>query len=233
MAIVSQLAIVAGLIWIGGQHFSNWQNGVGMATLYLMLPYTIQMSGAVDHVLPAALLLWAVVLYRQPFWAGILFGLTMGLVYYPIFLLALWLSFYWERGVGRFLGGVGLTVVLMIISLLLFSSADRTFVQNLQAMFGVWLPRVSGLKGIWEFGWDPWFRLPILVAFVSLGASMVAWPLRKTWGTLAAYSAALLVAVQFWHGYGGGLFMAWYLPLTIATIFRPSVHDRVAKNMVS
>lgn len=233
MAILSQFAIVAGLVWLGGKHFSSWQNGAGMATVYLMLPYTVQMSGAVDHVLPGALLLWAVVLYRQPFWSGLLFGLTMGLVYYPIFLLALWLSFYWERGVMKFLAGVGVTVLLMIVSLLLFSTEDRTFVQNLQGMFGVWLPRVSGLKGIWEFGWDPWFRLPILVAFVSLGTSMVAWPIRKTFGTLMAYNAALLVAVQFWHGYGGGLFMAWYLPLTIATFFRPGVHERIARHMVA
>ncbi|MBL8890969.1 MAG: hypothetical protein JNL67_13390 [Planctomycetaceae bacterium] len=233
MAILSQFAIVAGLVWMGGMHFSSWQNGAGMATIYLMLPYTVQMSGAVDHVLPGALLLWAVVLYRHPFWAGLLFGLTMGLVYYPIFLLALWLSFYWERGVMKYLAGVGVTVLLMIVSLLLFSTEDRTFVQNLQGMFGVWLPRVSGLKGIWEFGWDPWFRLPILVAFVSLGTSMVAWPIRKTFGTLMAYNAALLVAVQFWHGYGGGLFMAWYLPLTIATFFRPAVHERIARHMVS
>ncbi|MBL8852745.1 MAG: hypothetical protein JNK57_02120 [Planctomycetaceae bacterium] len=232
MAILSQFAIVAGLVWMGGQHFGSWQNGAGMATLYLMLPYTMQMSGAVDHVLPGALLLWAVVLYRYPFWSGLLFGLTMGLVYYPIFLLALWLSFYWERGARMFLYGVGATVLLMILSLLLFSTEDRTFVQNLQAMFGVWLPRVSALKGIWEFGWDPWFRLPLLVAFVSLGTSMVAWPIRKTFGTLMAYSAALLVAVQFWHGYGGGLFMAWYLPLTIATFFRPGVHERIARHMV-
>ena len=232
MAILSQLAIVAGLVWMGGHHFGNWQNGAGMATLYLMLPYTVQMSGAVDHVLPGALLLWAVLLYRRPFWSGLLFGLTMGLVYYPIFLLALWLSFYWEKGVIRFLSGVGVTVLLMILSLLIFSTEDRSFSQNLQAMFGVWLPRVSGLKGIWEFGWDPWFRLPILVAFVSLGVSMVAWPIRKTFGTLMAYSAALLVAVQFWHGYGGGLFMAWYLPLAIATIFRPGLHERIAKTMV-
>lgn len=232
MAILSQLAIVAGLVWMGGYHFGNWQNGAAMATLYLMLPYTVQMAGAVDHVLPAALLLWAVLLYRTPFWSGLIFGMTIGLVYYPIFLLALWLSFYWERGVGRFLSGVGVAVVLLILSLVLFSTEEKGFVANLQAMFGVWLPRVSGLKGIWELGWDPWFRLPILVGFVSLGASMVAWPIRKTYGTLMAYSAALLVAVQFWHGYGGGLFMAWYLPLTIATIFRPGLHDRVAKTMI-
>ncbi len=229
MAILSQFAIVGGLIALGRFHFNSVQTGVGMATLYLMLPYTAQMTGRVDHVLPAALLTWAVVLYRCPFWAGIFFGMTLGLVYYPIFLLALWLSFYWEKGAARFIYGVGLIVILLVLSLFLFSTEERGFLQNLQGMFGVWLPRVRGLKGIWEFGWDPWFRLPFLVAYVSLSASFVAWPVKKTYGTLLAYSAAMMVAVQFWHGYGGGLFMAWFLPLTIATFFRPNLQDRIAK----
>ena len=54
------------LIVIGYWHFENIKMGIGAALLYLMLPYTAQMTGHVDHVLPAALLLWAVVLYRRP-----------------------------------------------------------------------------------------------------------------------------------------------------------------------
>lgn len=229
VAILSQFAIVGGLIALGRYQFNSIQAGVGMATLYLMLPYTAQMTGRVDHVLPGALLIWAVVLYRHPFWAGILFGMMMGLVYYPIFLLALWLSFYWEKGASRFIYGVSTILGILVLSLFFFSTEERGFLENLQGMFGVWLPRVRGLKGIWEFGWDPWFRLPILVAYVSLSVSFVAWPIRKTYGTLLAYSAAMMVAVQFWHGYGGGLYMAWFLPLTIATFFRPNVQDRIAR----
>ena len=33
-------------------------------------------------------------------------GLAMSTFYYPFFLLPLWLSFYWQRGVMRFLGGL-------------------------------------------------------------------------------------------------------------------------------
>ena len=40
----------------------------------------------------------------------------------------------------------------------------------------------------------------------------------------------MMVAVQFWHGYGvgGGMYMAWYLPLLLMTVFRPNLEDRVA-----
>ena len=36
---------------------------------------------------------------------GTLLGLAMGLFYYPFFLLPLWCSFYWQRGVLRFAAG--------------------------------------------------------------------------------------------------------------------------------
>jgi hypothetical protein len=41
-----------------------------------------------------------------------------------------------------------------------------------------------------------------------------------------------MVATQFWHGYGGGLYMAWYLPLFLLTIFRPNLEDRVAASVL-
>ena len=106
MAILSHLAVVSGLIIIGYWHFENIKMGIGAATMYLMLPYTAQLTGRVEHVLPAALLMWAIVLYRRPALAGTLIGLAMAAVYYPIFLLPLWISFYWQRGVVRFLLGV-------------------------------------------------------------------------------------------------------------------------------
>jgi len=42
-----------------------------------------------------------------------------------------------------------------------------------------------------------------------------------------------MVAVQFWHGFGGGLYMAWYLPLALLTFFRPNLEDRVALSVLS
>jgi hypothetical protein len=37
-----------------------------------------------------------------------------------------------------------------------------------------------------------------------------------------------MLATQFWLPNGGGLYMAWYLPLLLLTIFRPNLEDRVA-----
>ena len=82
-------------------------------------------------------------------------------------------------------------------------------------------PQMEGLGGIWGLGWAPVYRYPMLAAFVALCGSLAIWPAQKNLGTLLSCSAAVMVATQFWHGYGGGLYMAWYLPLLLLTIFRP------------
>jgi hypothetical protein len=231
LSILGQLAIVAGMIVIGYWHFDNIKTGIGTATLYLMLPYTSQMTGNVEHVLPAAFMVWAVAFYRRPLVAGILMGLAMGTVYYPLFLLPLWLSFYWERGLMRFSCGVGGVLALLILSLLFTSSDWPMFGEQVRKMFGIWWPHTSGLWGAWGLGWDPVYRIPILAAFVfvALACSFAIWPAQKNLGTLMSCSAAVMLATQFWHGFGGGLFMAWYLPLALMTVFRPNLEDRVAQ----
>ncbi len=233
LAIVGQLAIMFALIFIGNFHFHNFLVGVGMATIYLMLPYTAVYAGHVPHVLPAALLIWAVACYRRPGLAGIFIGSAIGVSYYPLFLLPLWISFYWEKGFKQFLIGIFISVGCSIGSLVFVSLNTADFFNRLIGIFGFWWPRLEGLGGVWGLGWDPWFRLPIVVAFIALCVSFALWPIRKNVGTLIAYSAAVMVAVQFWHGFGGGIYVAWYLPMTLAAIFRPNLSDRNATTDLS
>ncbi len=232
LAILAHLAIVSGIVLIGNRHFGNLASGVGAATLYLMLPYTAQMTGRVDHALPAALLLWAILNYRKPMIAGIFFGLAAGLVYYPLFLLPLWCSFYWRRGVRRFV--VGVLATLTILMLLLSVSGTEPLWDRLVLMFGLRRPmmEVEHLQGIWSLGWNPIWRLPVIVGFVILSTLFAVWPSPKNLGTLISCSAVVMVAAQFWHGFGGGLYVAWFLPLLLLTIFRPNLQDRVALKVV-
>ncbi|MFO0818786.1 MAG: glycosyltransferase family 87 protein [Pirellulales bacterium] len=233
MAILSHFAAVLGIVAVGYRHFDNLKMGIGAATLYLMLPYTALMTGRVDHVLPAALLLWAIVCYRRPLLAGIFIGLAAGVVYYPVFLLPLWLSFYWQRGVWRFLAGLLPTLAIMILSLVFVSSNAAEFQSNVQKMFGLWFPVREGLGGIWGLGWDPVYRLPVLATFIAISGTLAIWPAQKNLGTLLSCSAAIMVATQFWHPHGGGLYVAWYLPLLLLTIFRPNLEDRVALTVLA
>ena len=232
MAILSHLAIVVGIVAIGYQHFSSMKTGIGVATLYLMLPYTAIMTGNVDHVLPAALLVWAILTYRRPLVAGCFVGLAIGVAYYPIFLLPLWISFYWLRGLMRFIAGALLTIGASVLSLLSVSDGLPAFLANVQKMFGIWWPVVDDLQGIWALGWDPTYRFPVIAASVAISVGFALWPAQKNLGTLLSCSAAVLVSTQFWHGHGGGTYMAWFLPLTLLTIFRPNLEDRIALSVL-
>ncbi len=231
LAIFSNLAIVMGIVGVGYWHFDNVKTGIGCAVMYLLLPYTAQMTGNLEHIIPAALLILALLAYRQPLISGVLLGLAAGFVYYPLFLLPLWISFYWYRGLARLLIGVGSS--LLLLSCLLLLEGPEAFGDHLRWMYGLWLPRMDGLVGIWGPGrFQPDYRLPILVAFILLSGSFVFWPPRKNLGTLICGTAAIMLAAQFWHGNGGGLFMAWFLPFVLLTIFRPNLDDRIALQVV-
>jgi hypothetical protein len=232
VAIISQVMIVAGLVLVGSWHFDNSVAGIAAAVMYLLLPYTAKWCGDPQHCLPASLLVWAVVLYRRPMLAGVLIGLASGTIYYPFFLLPLWCSFYWDRGVKRFATGFLIAIAALMISMAISAGSPDRFLDHLRQMFGIRWPRLEHLQGIWRF-WDPVYRIPIIIAFSAFAISFVAWPNRKNLGVLLSCSAALMVGAQFWQPHEGGMYVAWYLPLLLLTIFRPNLEDRVASAMVS
>ncbi len=232
VAILSHVMIVVGLLVIGHWHFGNITAGIAATTMYLMLPYTALWTGDVVHALPPSLLIWAVVLYRRPLLAGMIIGLALGTIYYPAFLLPLWCSFYWFRGLKRFVSGVLLMIAVLVITMAVTATSSAQFVDALQQMFGLRLPSTTNLGGIWGT-WSSVYRYPILAAFVAMSISFAIWPTRKNLGTLISGSAAIMLAAQFWHAYDGGIFIAWFLPLLLLTIFRPNLEDRSALNMLS
>ncbi len=232
MAILSHSMIVLGMIVIGYRHFENVTAGIASATLYLMLPYTALWTGEVTHAIPASLLVWAVVFYRRPMLAGMMIGLASGTMYYPLFLLPLWCSFYWNRGVKRFATGVLLMIVVLVMTMAFTSTSTEEFVDHLLQMFGLRLPATKDLQGIWQF-WSPVYRFPILALFVALSVSFAIWPTQKNLATLISCTASVMLGAQFWHPYDGGVYVAWYLPLLLLTIFRPNLEDRVALTKIS
>lgn len=238
-AVLAHLALVIGIALIGYRHFDNVHTGVAMATLYLVLPYTAQITPRVDHVVPAALLVWAVYSYRRPELTGILIGMAAGLIGYPLFLLPLWCGFYRRRGLIRFAVGTVLGLVLLVFFLLMLVLASKLFGWSDIGSFGDRLRQMFGWATLWRAEADGFwqshgqaFRIPVIAAFLVLCGSMALWPAQKNLGTLMSCSAAVMLGVQFWHPYQGGIYMAWYLPLLVLTIFRPNLEDRMAVTAV-
>ena len=234
IAILSHLAVVAGLLFIGYRHFDNGKIGMAAAVLYLMLPYTALMTGRVDHVLPAALLVWAVAMYRLPIVSGIFLGLSIGVIYYPVFLLPLWISFYWRRGLLRFcLSVFGAVSVLAAVLVFIYYPDLNVLWAGLRQMFGIATPELANVEGFWAMpSIEPIWRIPVMTLFIVLGSSFALWPAQKNLGTLMSCTAAMMLGTQFWHAHGGGLYMAWYLPLLLLTMFRPNLEDRVALSVL-
>ena len=231
VTILAHLAVVMGMVWIGFRHFGNIHTGVAAATLYLLTFYTSQFTSQMDHVVPAMLLVWAVAAYRRPVIAGILLGLAGGMIYYPLFLLPLWCGFYWRRGLVRFVFGVVLALGVLVGSLAPISPDLPVIHGTVEQMFGWRDPFQTVATGFWQY-FVPAYRIPVVAAFVAISVGLAIWPVQKNLGTLLSCSAAVMLATQFWHANQGGLYMAWYLPLLILTIFRPNLEDRVALSAV-
>lgn len=227
-AIVSVYVLLYfGFLIIGHCHFGNARTGIAAATIYLLHPYTNQMLGRLDHSIPGVLILWAVVFYRRPIFSGLLLGLASALVFYPIFLVPLWCAFYWKRGWVRFLCAVVFVYVLLISLISCTPVEYGTFAQQVANLFGRGSFLMTNPDGLWEI-LTPVYRIPILALFLAFSFGTILWPSHKNLATLLCCSAAMMISVQFWQSHQGGLFMAWYLPLLILTIFRPNLEDRTA-----
>jgi hypothetical protein len=228
IALLAHLAVVAALVLIGAMHFGNLTNGMAAGTFYLLLPYTALYIGQAHHVLPAALLIWAVYCYRRPWLVGLLLGIAAGTCFFPALTAPIWLSFYRKGGARRFLtwfiaaagASLGLTAVILWV--------DGSLADTLRLIVSLtdWQPwRRSGLPSIWN-GMHGAYRLPIFILYAAFVILTGFWPTPKNLGHVIALSAALLIGIQFWYADQGGVYVLWYLPLLVMMIFRPNLSDR-------
>jgi hypothetical protein len=230
MALLGQLAVVAALVMIGAIHFQNVTSGMAAGTFYLLLPYTAYHIGQFHHVLPAALIVWAIYGYRRPWLSGLLLGLAAGAFFFPILTAPIWLSFYRRSGARRFLLWflVAAGASLGLTALVLWS--DGTLARTLQLSLSVpdlqpW--RLTSLPSIWH-GVHGAYRLPVCILHLALVILTGFWPSPKNLGHVIALSAAVLIGIQFWYADQGGVYVLWYLPLLVLMIFRPNLADRFA-----
>ncbi|NMC20162.1 MAG: hypothetical protein GYA33_07040 [Thermogutta sp.] len=231
VAIVCQFAIVLGMLFFGLRHFDNIQTGLAAASLYLLLPYTSLMTVRLDHLVPAAFVVWALASYRRPVIAGMSLGAAAGIAFYPFFLVPLWIGFYWRRGAVRFGVGVLTALIVLIIILLCLPSDMRQLQLDLAAMFGKGLFRSEGADGFWEF-YPAVLRIPLIATLAVLAGSLALWPAEKNLGNLLSGTAALLLVAQLCLIHQSGLYMAWYAPALILVVFRPALEDRTAVRAV-
>lgn len=223
LALACHAAIVIGLVMIGLRHFQDTACGVGLGTLYLLVPYTAYHVAQFHLVWPAAFITWAVFAYRRPALSGWLLGLAAGSTFVPLFLFPLWAGFYAGRGLWRFtgwfLGALGLSLGITIVVLWWGGLGTGLSWEGMSD----WLPwRRPTSESLWT-GVHGAYRLPIFVVYVGFVIAVAFWPSPKTLAHLVALSAAVLLGVQFWHADRGGVYVLWYLPLILLMVFRPNL----------
>ncbi|MBQ9371333.1 MAG: hypothetical protein IJU03_04000 [Thermoguttaceae bacterium] len=229
--VVLQLGVVFTIVMIGGAHFGSIQTGFAAALLYLLLPYINQFSARLDHIAPALAILLAVLYYRRPVISGIAMGIASSLVFYPFFLMPLWLGYYWRKGAARFALGASGSVLTMAALLLILIEPSDSYADALACFFGRNSLFLSEAQGLWEY-LPRFYRIPIISLFGVFCFGYALWIPRKNLAALISCTAALMLATQFWMGRQGGIYMAWYLPLVVLTVFRPNLADRTAVTTV-
>lgn len=231
LATLAHLFVVLGLICVARWHFGDLHLGLSMAVLYLLLPCTAYDVQKVNHVLPAALIVWAVAAYRRPLASGSLLGFACGTLLFPVFLLPLWASFYGRYGAIRFLGAVGVIATALVLTVVLYSADHESFYR--QSFGGFDLAVVDFQNWHEDFGglWSEQnylYRLPVFSLYLLMIVALTIWPRKKNLEHLIAMSAAVILGSQFWYPWGGGAYMLWYVPLILLVMFRPRLSHLIA-----
>ncbi|MFV0445855.1 MAG: hypothetical protein ACK5Q5_19935 [Planctomycetaceae bacterium] len=224
IAMLAHIAVALGLLFAGRNLCSQLHLGVAMATLYLLHPATALDVSAATHVLPAALIIWALVCFRYPLVAGMLMGLACGTLFFPLFLLPLWLAFYGRRGSLRFATSLFVVFAVLFTTLVLTTDDPNSLIRRTLGTLHLHVMHFEGggqFHGFWSEYGNGWFRIPVIAAYLVMLVTLTFWPRQKNIEHLITASAAAIVGTQFWYPQEGGVYVLWYLPLVILVTFRP------------
>lgn len=224
-AIAAHMAVICGLFVVGSRLFGDLQLGLSMGLMYLLLPCTAFDVHKADHVIPAALIVWAIAAYRKPLVSGALLGLACGAVMFPIFLLPLWVSFYGRRGGLKFIVSLLATGAILVASLTLSQVASYHVTREILGKIVtdvLALGREGDTTGFWALIADSWhYRLPVFIAYLIVIVMLTLRRGQRTLEHLIADSTLVVVGTQLWYPQSGGVHLLWYLPLLLMVVFRP------------
>jgi hypothetical protein len=234
LASLAHLALVVSLVLIGRRHYDRPVAGLAVAVAYLLSPYTRIAVVDSGQLVPAALIVGALLYWPRAGVAGALIGLAGGWMPPCLGLIPLWAGFYGGRNAWRFLAGaVGIAVVCAVLPHLVPGLDEWARALGARSLGQAGL--VPGVEapptGSFWSRIEPAYRLPILIVYLAMVFTLAFWPARKNLGELIAMSAALLVATQFWYLDEGGTLILLYLPLMLLMMFRPNLNSRLPERV--
>ena len=228
-SLVADLLAVMGLILIG------WRYGRARLAAILVFawaafPFTqyVSSTNANDTLVPAFLILafWAVTSAPA---RGLFVGLAAWTKFAPLVVAPLWLGYPRAVSIRRprqpalFVGGFVAATALGFWVLLLepgLGSAIRTFWERTLD----WQLGRDSPFSLWSWGRYNYLDLGVLQrvlqGFVVAGAIATAFvPKRRSLATLAALTAALLIALELTMTHWFYLYIVWFFPFTLLALF--------------
>ena len=222
------LATAGALVVLGRRRTGRWETGLLLAVAFALLAPGLGRLVGGAHRIPGGLICLALAAYPNPYLSGACLGLAVGTLWFPVFLVPLWLgAFRGRREFGRF--AATLAAVLVGVVVLAFLGA-QSIPGRLGELYEAAVVRQGGMfRGILLGGgasWWPWEGEPptrgmMAAAYVLFSLLLFFVPRRKGPAALAALTAALIVGTQLWKASHRGEYVAWYLPVLLFTLFTP------------
>jgi Glycosyltransferase family 87 len=203
--------------------------GLRAALVWLTFPpLLVTVSTGTTDVVLAALVAFAILLWRRPGVSSALLAAAAWFKLAPLAILPLWLAPLRGRSLARAVIGFGSVTVLMCLLLIglggvrgpesMLHAVDFQF--SRQSPQSVW----AILDARWA---QPIAQALVLSLIVTFGLCFHARPeLGVSRQRIAAASAATLIAVQLVADYWAFLYLAWVIPLLALTVFAQPALER-------
>lgn len=223
--------------------------GLTVVFVYAISPYILGMRSEIgleraSHIAGMPFILATLLLLHRPALAGLLLGMATGMLYYPLFLLPLYLGYLW-RSLGRaralvfLLSYAAVGVICLVMLMLMVQPLDEAE-SALGAFIDDTIAQQQFKDGYGNSQLSFWGQYPrlaawgkpgtgILYCLFCLGLAFV--PRRMAFSQLLALSAAVLVGTQLVLAFAGGTYVGFYLALVIVTLFgfkSSAAHARTA-----
>ena len=224
ISILTHFSIIFALYLISRWHFLDKQLGISMGLLYLILPCTAYNVGELHHVLPTALLLWALVFHKSPLTVGILVGLACSTMFFPLFLIPLFVTFYAKKGWLNYVIGFSSVWLVMLTTMLFLSIDSMTVLRQMLGAIDWSILSFSSPRqdvGVFKFLLHPAYRIPVFTLFILLTINSAVTCYHCSFDKLISQICLIIVGIQFWYPQNGGFYVLWYLPLLLMLVFRP------------
>jgi hypothetical protein len=201
--------------------------------------YSIGGMTFASHIAPAAVTLLAFALLHRPAWSGVALAASIGVLFYPVFMVPAWLGYYWNdrQQRNRFLLGFGVASLLIAGSVLLLSRPAHG-----RGLVGTVLydtighqesPEAYGSSpfGFWgqRDGWRAWamaplasgrsMTRPVVLVFFCFAASLFFVAQGRAAAQLALMIAAVAMGAELWKIHATATYVTWYYPFLLIGLF--------------